>query len=286
MNLPEGIVKACSPYKHNKRGCLSATTLLNGTKQILLTDRHWDEIREDVSDRFWAIFGTSVHALLEKEGEDDFTEISLSSDIDGVTVTGRLDNYDMKTGTITDYKTASVWKVKFQNFEDWYRQGMIYAWLLSKNGFKVERCRFIAILKDHSKTEARRDAEYPRGPCYIYEFPVTDISLREIEAFIKAKIADYKRNRDIADDDIPPCSPDERWEKPAKYAVRKEGRKTAVRVFDTEEEARKMVSDLGSGHYMETRQGEQVRCQGYCSCRDFCDFYHTHVEKREQEIPA
>jgi hypothetical protein len=64
MNLPEALVKAVTTRRHNNPGRLSATTLLNGMKQIILTDRHWDQLEDDVSDRFWAIFGTAVHALL------------------------------------------------------------------------------------------------------------------------------------------------------------------------------------------------------------------------------
>jgi hypothetical protein len=261
MNLPEALVKAVTTRRHNNPGRLSATTLLNGVKQIVLTDRHWDQLEDDVSDRFWAIFGTAVHALLEHEGEHDFTEKFMSYDMDGITVTGRIDNYNMKTATVTDYKTASVWKVKFGDFHDWYRQGMIYSWLLIKNGFKVERCQFVAILKDHSRTDAKRDASYPQGPLYVYEFAVTPKALEEIEAFIAVKVAEYKRYNDMLDDDdIPPCSPKERWEKPTKYAVKKEGRKTAVRVLDSKDDAEQMVVDLGKGHYLETRPGESVRC--------------------------
>jgi hypothetical protein len=197
--------------------------------------------------------------------------------MDGITVTGRIDNYNMKTATVTDYKTASVWKVKFGDFHDWYRQGMIYAWLLIKNGFKVERCQFVAILKDHSRTDARRDAGYPQGPLYVYEFPVTAQALEEIDVFIAAKVADYKRNKELTDDDIPPCSPEERWDKPTKYAVKKEGRKTAVRVLDSESAAQNMATELGKGHYVEIRPGESVRCQGYCSCCEFCNFYRDDI---------
>jgi hypothetical protein len=283
MNLPEGLVKAVEPGRHNKPGCISATTLLNGTKQVILTERHWDRIEEDVSDRFWAIFGTAVHALLEHEGAHDFTEETMAFDMDGVSVTGRIDNFNMETATVTDYKTASVWKVIFKSFEEWRRQGLIYAWLLTKNGFKVERCRFVALLKDHSKTEALRMAAYPRGPVYVYEFPVTGHELREIELFIEEKVAAYKRDMELGDDEIPPCSPDERWERPSKYAVMKHGRKSAVRVMDTMEEAAKLAGDLGKGHYVETRPGESVRCQGYCSCREFCDFYRDQVKQPDPE---
>jgi hypothetical protein len=164
---------------------------------------------------------------------------------------------------------------------------MIYSWLLIKNGFKVERCQFVAILKDHSRTDARRDAGYPQGPLYVYEFAVTPQALQEIEAFIAAKVAEYKRYNDMLDDDdIPPCSPEERWEKPTKYAVKKEGRKTAVRVLDSESAAQNMVAELGKGHYIETRPGESVRCQGYCSCCDFCNFYREHIKAEEQEAAA
>jgi hypothetical protein len=277
MNLPEALVKAVTTRRHNNPGRLSATTLLNGTKQIVLTDRHWDQLEDDVSDRFWAIFGTAVHALLEHEGEHDFTEEFMFYDMDGITVTGRIDNYNMKTATVTDYKTASVWKVKFGDFHDWYRQGMIYSWLLIKNGFKVERCQFVVILKDHSKTDAKRDADYPQGPLHVYEFSVTPQDLNDIEAFIAAKVADYKRNNELADDDIPPCSPEERWDKPTKYAVKKEGRKTAVRVLNSQDEAERMVADLGKGHYLETRPGESTRCLDYCSCCEFCNFFRDNV---------
>ena len=87
-----------------------------------------------------------------------------------ITITGRIDNYDMKRGIISDYKTASVNKVKFNDFSDWYLQGMIYAWLLTRNSFPVKHCRFIAVLKDHSKTEAAWDYQYPGSRCMSTSF--------------------------------------------------------------------------------------------------------------------
>jgi len=286
MNLPEALVKAVSTRRHNKPGRLSATTLLNGTKQILLTDRHWDTLEDDVADRFWAIIGTAVHGVLEHEGENEFAEEFMSHDVDGVTVTGRIDNYNMKAGIVADYKTASVWKIKLRDFEDWRRQGMIYAWLLRKNGFEVQTCQFIALIKDHSKRDAKRDPSYPQKPMYVYQFDVTPEGLAEIEGFVKAKVAEYKAHREMPDDEIPPCTAKERWEKPTKYAVRKENRKTAVRVLDTREEAEKLVADLGKGHYVETRPGESVRCQEYCVCCEHCNFWRENVMAAEEQEAA
>jgi hypothetical protein len=277
MNLPEALVKAVSVRPHNDPGRLSATTLLNGVKQILLTERYWNKLEDDVADRFWAIIGTAVHSVLEDEGKDEFAEEFLSYELDGVIVTGRIDNYNMRTAVISDYKSVSVWKVKFKDFEDWRRQGLIYAWLLHKNGFEVKTCRFIALIKDHSKRDAKHDSAYPQMPMYVHEFNVTQEGLEEIETFIKENIAEYKRCREIADDDIPPCSPEQRWEKPTKYAVMKGTNKRAYRVMDTPEEAEKMVADMGTGYSVEIHPGESVRCMDYCSCCGFCNFYRDKI---------
>jgi hypothetical protein len=113
LGLPAGIVKAASTERHNAPMCLSATTLIQGLKQILLTERHWDELTDDVADRIWAIWGTAVHSLLVHEGENDFTEQEMSYELGGITITGQIDNYDMANGIIVDYKTAGVNKVMF-----------------------------------------------------------------------------------------------------------------------------------------------------------------------------
>jgi hypothetical protein len=282
LNLPSALVKAVGTEKHNAEKCLSATTLIQGTKQIILTDRHWDALEDDVSDRIWALWGTAVHSFLEHEGEDEFTEQEISYGVGGITITGRIDNYNMATGTICDYKTASVNKVKFHDFSDWYSQGMIYAWLLARNNFPVNRGRFIALLKDHSKSEARRDYRYPAKPTYVYEFNVTPEKLFNIGIFIRNKVREYETYKKLADDDIPPCLPEQRWDRPSVFAVRKEGRKTAVRLFDIEEEADKKAAELGVGHFVKKRPGESVKCRSYCLCSEFCNFYRQQVKPGEE----
>jgi len=281
LNLPEGFVKAASQDKHNAEGCLSATTIIQGVKQVILTDRHWDSLEDDVSDRIWAIWGQAVHSLMESEGENEFTEQEMAYKVGGITVTGRIDSYDMKHGVINDYKTASIVKVKFGDFTDWYLQGMIYAWLLTKNKFPVKKCRFIALLKDHSKTEVLRDCQYPKEPVYVYEFPVTAQGLFKIGIFIKDKVDEYQRCIALNDDAIPPCTPEERWDRPPKFAVMKNGAKRAVRLFDKQEEANLLAETKGEGYYVEHRQGESIRCQSFCLCRRFCNFYHESVKAKK-----
>ena len=276
LNLPAGIMHACSTNKHNMPGRLSATTLLKGIKEILLTERHWDEIEVDVADKIWAIWGTAVHALLEHEGDNEFAEEYIEMPVGNITITGRIDNYNMRDGVITDYKTASVWKVKFADFEDWRKQGLIYAWLLIKNGFTVNKCRFIALLKDHSKTDAERDASYPQSPVYVYEFNVTDENIKYISYFCENKIKDYLLYKDITDDDIPACTPEDRWQKSEKYAVMKSGRKSAVKLFDDKESAEALAAEVGG--YVEHRQCDPVKCRGYCNVKQWCSFWRQYAD--------
>jgi hypothetical protein len=281
LGLPEAIVKACTRERHNKPGELSATTLLKGVREIHLTKRHWEELTVDAADLIWALFGTATHTLLESEDKNEFTEEKLQHEVDGVTVTGVIDNYNMKEGMITDWKTASVWKVIYQNFDDWTRQGMVYAWLLRKNGFPVSKCRFVALLKDHSKAKAKYGNGYPKSPVYVHEFFVTADWLQSIEFFIKSKIESYKTVAGEPDDRLPVCSDEERWAEPPKYAVMKEGRKSAVKLHETRKEAEEHALSLVGKHYIENRPGSDRKCEDYCVCNKFCSYYRQRYGGEE-----
>ena len=283
-NLPEAFVKAIQNSRHNADKCLSATTLLKGTKEIILENRHFDEITVDASEEVWSVFGTAVHTILEHQEDEAFKEESFSVDVLDYKVTGKVDRYDMKHETIEDWKTASVWKVIFHDFEDWKKQGLIYAYLLKQSGLNVRHIRFIALLKDHSKTEAKRKADYPQSPVYIYEFDVLPDELTGIEALIKAKVLEVSCNADKADDEIAGCTPSERWSTDPKFAVMKEGRKTAVKVCDTEEEALNFIEELEKDkdkHFVEERKGVDKKCEDYCPCAAFCSYYKAMHQESE-----
>ena len=273
LNLPAAFVNAVSITKHNAKGCYSATTLNKGAKEIILTDRHFDEIEVDAADNVWAIWGTAVHAVLENQPDNNFKEEFFKVPVLNSNVTGRVDSYDMATGTIYDWKTASVWKVQLKDFNDWRAQGLTYAWLLSKSGLEVKRCVFIALLKDHSKSKAKFDKEYPQSPVYKYEFDVTADDLAETEKRIFTKVEEIEKAQQLNDDDVEPCTAAERWADGEKWAVMKNGRKTAVRVFDNQQDADAMAGELGNSHYVEHRPAISRKCGEYCNVCNFCNFY-------------
>ena len=49
MNMPQAFVNYVSNVRHNPSGTLSATTLLQGDKQIVLYDRHFEEMTQDAA---------------------------------------------------------------------------------------------------------------------------------------------------------------------------------------------------------------------------------------------
>ena len=319
FHLPEAFVKAVSVERHNKAGCYSATTLNKGTKEIILSDRHFDEITVDAADSVWAVWGTAVHKLMqaqdssfllnllntiveefknekseEYESElnyfdrvmrritayikdkfsgNSFVEEFFKIKVSNSYVTGQVDSYDMENGVINDWKTASVWKVQFNDFKDWRAQGLTYAWLLQQSGLEVKKCRFVALLKDHSKTKAKNDSSYPQSPVFIYEFDVTAADMEETAARILTKVQEIESAYKLDDDAIEPCSAEERWADGDKWAVMKNGRKSAVKVFDNQLDADAMAGELGNSHYVEHRPAISRKCGDYCKCKEFCNFY-------------
>ena len=273
MGMPEAFVNFVSTVRHNAPGTLSATTLLQGDKQIVLYDRHFDELSEDAADLTWSSFGTAFHLLMEKQDDGAFKEESFSVDVGDWKVTGKCDRYDMEHELIEDWKTTSVWKVIYKSFDEWKAQGLTYAWLMRKAGLNVQKCRFIALLKDHSKKDAKIKPDYPQKPVYIYEFDVTEADLEATEKRIIEKIKSVTEAYKMADDDIPPCTPEERWSTATKYAVMKEGRKTALKVCEDRDSAEAFMASQTGDLYIQERPGEDKRCMDYCPCAEFCSYY-------------
>ena len=116
------------------------TSLLKGVRETILERRHDAEIERDVSDMVWMLFGTAVHGVLEKheEGGNELKEQRIKIPFGDYVLSGQFDLYNDTTKTVTDYKTASVWKIIFGDFEDWRRQLLIYCYMLRKIGFDAQ----------------------------------------------------------------------------------------------------------------------------------------------------
>ena len=149
-NLPDAIVKALtSDYKY-KPFQFSVTTILSGIKSFILAKRHQDEIEMDASEGINMLLGTAVHNIFEgNQNEDEVAEDYIKIQVNDLyTLSGRFDLYNLKDEEITDYKTCSIWKIKFKDYEDWKKQLLIYSWMLKKLDMKVKKARITALIKD------------------------------------------------------------------------------------------------------------------------------------------
>lgn len=273
LGLPQPFVDAVSRDYVYKDKQYSVTTLLKGVREAILQRRHDTEIETDCSEMAWAIFGTAVHSILENSQEmaDELKETKLVTELpNGYKLSGVFDLYKDGTKTVTDYKTATVWKVIYDDWEDYRKQLLIYCWQLRQIGFEANSGEIVAFLKDHSKSKAKFDSNYPQLPIYVKHFDFNEQDFKEIEFFIHERFKEIERCEQLSDDDLPICTEKERWHKEDVYAVMKEGRKSAVKLHNNFSDAQAMVDELGSKHYIETRYGTDTKCEEYCSCCKFC----------------
>ncbi len=280
-NLPETFVTLATEGRHEHTpGRYSATTLLNPVKQTILFRRYDDKIEEDVADMIWLIWGTAVHNIMEAHDKTGLAEIKMEHPLgNGIVISGKCDLYDAENSSVVDYKTGTVWKVLYQDFDDWRLQGLIYAWLLRASGRYVDKMRFIVLLKDWSAREARlradKDEFYPDAPVWTWEYSIQTHDIQEIDEYIKAKAAQLKNAESLPDECLPLCTPEERWNTGDKWAVKKGNNKRALRVFDESEKAHEFIEDRTDCHDLkiEHRPGEDRRCDDYCLVNRFCSYY-------------
>ena len=283
QGLPESFVQMAKSDFTADENTYRVTSLLKGVRETILERRH--EAEMDVSDMIWMLFGTAAHAVLEntQETSTQIKEARLSEEINGRIISGKFDLYDEKTNTLTDYKTCSVWKIIYGNFDDWRRQLLIYAYLMTKAGFEVNKGEIIAVLKDHSKRDAKVKADYPKLPVKKITFHFTTTDFEEIAEWLYAKVEELKLCETLPDGELPLCTTEERFNSGDKYAVMKKGRKTAMRVLDSIESAEKWQADNG-GDYIDVRKGEDKKCVDYCSVCKFCDYWQENYGGNDGKI--
>lgn len=262
------------------------TSLLKGIRETLLERRYSDQIEQDASDMIWLLFGTAVHRVLEshQEADTEIKEERIKIQFGKYILSGQFDLYNDETKTITDYKTCSVWKIIFGDYEDWRRQTLIYCYMLRQIGFDAANAEIVALMKDHSKRDAKIKANYPQLPVQKISFTFTEDDFKECEAWLTGRFADIAEAEDVPDCMLPMCTPKERFNSGDKFAVMKKGRKTALRVMDSPEEAKDWMA-MNGGDEIVIRKGEDKKCVDYCSVCNFCDYYQeVYVKKEKEEI--
>lgn len=278
-NLPESLATVLKWDTYTKRGDFSVTELIRPARAAAIELFHESELSRDVADMVYSRLGTAWAAFCERKMSkvNALPEEALTAEIMvdryKYLVSGRPDLFE-ENGTITDWKVTSVWSFLLGSKEDWERQLWLYEWLFRRNGFMVSGLRDVAILRDWSRGRAG-DPGYPQVPVFvnIVQAPPMDV----IESYLMDRIREHVKARRA---DLPLCTEGERWHKADIWAVMKEGRKSAVRILDSEEEAKLYMSDnhLNDQHSIVKRPGEDVRCELYCDASRWCTQYQDTLK--------
>lgn len=258
----------------------SVTEIISPPRIQCLRRKHWDEMEQDASESLWALLGTALHSVAERSQVENHTsEERLFVEIDGITLSGAIDLQHERDGRveITDYKFTSVYSLKGVKPE-WEQQQNIYAWLVQKvKGKPVSGIRICAILRDWTRREAENSQSYPQAPIQIVDIPLWDFE--KTEQYVRERIEMHRLAKVAVDwdEELQPCSDEERWMRPTVFAVKKEGGKRAIRIFEVKEDAEALAKETPKG-FVEERPGEPVRCTGnYCGVAKWCSQYQGEI---------
>lgn len=273
-NLPEPLVTLARREYYSKGAAqYSVTEIMSPPKIRRMREKYDDQIVTDVSSMLWSLLGSALHVVMERgETSGWIKEERLFAEVDGVSISGAIDLQEEGEGGITiyDYKFTSAWAV-MQEKEEWIQQLNIYKWLVETvKQRKVVGLKICAMVRDYSKHDLRE--AYPAAPICVVDIPLWDSV--KTEMYIRERLEMHRESKMRADfeEDLQNCSNEERWMSETTFAVKREGRKTAIRVFKTIEEATELAEKEKG--YVETRLGEPRRCTGdFCGVSQWCAQY-------------
>jgi hypothetical protein len=287
FGIPETFVNVLKRPTYSKGAAhLSVTQLINSPKIVALVKKFEDELEQDVSDMVWSIFGSAIHNILEHgKDENHLVEERIHSMVDGWKISGAVDLQvvdDQGGISIRDYKTTSVWAVMNEKIE-WEQQLNIYAWLVDtvKEDFHVTDLGIVAIIRDWSRRDAARNPDYPQAP--VKELPIKLWPYEERKEFVQSRITSHSACEFAMEtgEDLPPCTPEEMWEKPTTWAIKKVGGVRAKSVHDTEESMLKALEIAGPAYEIEVRPGSRTRCESFCPVNTYCQQWRDYQESKD-----
>lgn len=284
-NVPAPLVTLASREYYSKGDSqYSVTEIMSPPRIRRLREQHNDNITQDVSDMLWSMLGSALHVVMERGDTPGWLkEERLFAEVDGVKISGAIDLQEQTPNgvIIHDYKFTSAWAV-MQEKEEWTQQLNIYKWLVETvKRKKVVGLKICALVRDFSRHE--RKEGYPAAPICIVDIPMWDSV--KTETYIRERLNMHRDAKLAADfnEKLQACSDEERWMSETTYAVKREGRKTAIRVLKSLEEATEMAEKEKG--YVETRLGEPRRCTGnFCSVAQWCEQYQGELSSKEGSV--
>ena len=283
--MPEVIYKALCNDKYDPGDSDYTPSSLNEPAYLRRLKKEFgDQVEEPASSRVWALIGSSVHYMIElaEEGSSN-TECerrfygTIDTGFGPFKIGSQVDILDHDKNGIFDMKVTSSWSYGKGVKPEWESQLNVGRWcIFQETGQLVDNLNIVAIWRDWQMSK-KDNPDYPSSQVSLIEVPVWDMGRTHkwiMEQVIDREIAMTQDS--IAD--VLPCTEEEMWAKPSKWAVVKEKGGRATKVFDLERSALEYVSEKPQ-YIVEKRHGARTRCEGYCPVAKFCPSYQQHLKK-------
>lgn len=289
-NMPDMLVRAVEREYVYRDKRYSITSLLEPPRIIALKRRYNDKIEQDITDCIFMLLGTKTHFELEniELKENEFVEDHLEYTFkNGYTLSGIIDHYD--DDYLDDYKTCKAFSLIFKSdYDKWKKQLQMGSYLAyKKDGKWRKKGRIIALIKDWNRLESQTKSDYPKYPCQVINFDLA--TPKQVEKMILEKFDRIIELEKMLDEELPLCTADERFNKGTTFAVKKKKNKKASKIHNSEEEAKKHLENLEkeypNEYEIEKREGQNLRCECYCSVNSFCPYYQEKYMKGEENEP-
>jgi len=203
---------------------ISCTTMIKPMQEVILTDRHYNEMTREASDILDSIMGVAVHASFETMPlrENETRELRVGTVMKEVLVHGQFDN--LFNNEISDYKTTKVGGYIFgdKEFEFTAQLSIVRYLLLADKAIKANDQGVIILIftdwrkKEYEKKKYNGFIDAPNYPIRSVEIPITMWDFATTEKWILRKITEYKLANMLTDKELPPCTDRERWMKTKK----------------------------------------------------------------------
>jgi hypothetical protein len=250
----------------------TVTELIDSPQAVQLRRRHREAVEEatDASQRIYSLWGRAIHQVMEDASlaqmqrwdDPDFVVVEerIYLDAGKYVVGGQVDNLRLIAPpggigyqTLQDWKGVGVYTTKGGIKGEWESQLNLYALLVehgrSSSGKRYEwsvgRLQNIALYRDWSRSEwvrsqsGRRD--YP-PPAEVFDVPLWSKEKRW--EYLFERLALHAAAAELPDHKLPACTPAERWQKAAFWAVVEEPGANAVAVRGTEAEAAEVAAGM------------------------------------------
>lgn len=289
-NLPAPLYQLLTTSSYSRGESRYSITDLLRTPQQLQLSRRYPPPDKDCRENIYSVLGSAVHAMLESIGaknpiEGQTVERRLFSTIQDVEISGQIDLHcTIDGGILTDYKNTKIEILKYDTKLEWEQQLNCYVYLLRLHGVEVSQARVVVIFRNWSITGfgglykttmssdgksviGKKNKDYPEWGCEEISIPLW--SEEQTKAFIEERVRIHDLAEEMADDELPPCTDDERW-RHNKYIIRQRGLIKPHSTHKTQEEAQHEIQNLHGDYVIASVQGVPYKCTFFCDGKNQC----------------